>query len=62
MAPMEVIFLFFSEDVAFAHHFVAILLPSPSHSIGVLVVLAKLSKIAGNPAKRPVYSGYNELL
>ena len=30
----------FSEDVAFAHHFVAPCLPPPSHTIGVLVVLA----------------------
>ena len=30
----------FSEDVAFAHHFVAPRLPPLSHPIGVLVVLA----------------------
>ena len=52
----------FSEDVAFVRHFMATRPPSPSHSIGVLVVLAKLSKMAGNPAKYPMYSGYNELL
>ena len=50
----------FSEDVAFARHFVA------THPIGVLVVLAmpvtKLSKMAGNPASYPVCSRYNELL
>ena len=28
----------FSEDVAFAHHFVAAPLPLPSHPVGVLVV------------------------
>ena len=33
-------FRVFSEDVAFAHHFVATRLPPPSHPIGVLVVLA----------------------
>ena len=47
-----------SEDVAFAHHFVA--------NIGVLVALAmpvkELSKVVGNPASYPVYSTYNELL
>ena len=31
---------FYIVDVAFAHHFVAIRPPSPSHPIGVLVVLA----------------------
>ena len=56
----------FSEDVAFAHHFVATYSPPPSHPVGVLVILAtlvtKLSKMAGNPASYPVYSRYNELL
>ena len=33
-------FTVFSEDIAFAHHFVAPRLPPPSHPIGVLVVLA----------------------
>ena len=53
----------FSEDVAFACHFVATC--PPSHPIGVLVVLAipvKISKMVGNPASYPVYSRYNELL
>ena len=54
----------FSEDIAFAHHFVATHPPPPP--IGVLVVLAtpvkRLSKMVGNPASYPVYSRYNELL
>ena len=44
----------FSEDVAFACHFVATLPPPPFHPIGMLLVLAmpvkKLSKMAGNVA------------
>ena len=40
MAPMEVIWLFFCEDVAFAYHFMAPRPSPPSHPIGVLVVLA----------------------
>ena len=55
----------FSEDVAFAHHFVAPNMPPPSHPIGMLVLLAtsvKISKMAGNPARYPVYSRYSELI
>ena len=44
----------FSEDVAFANHFVATCPPPPSYPIGVLPVLAtpvkKLSKMAENLA------------
>ena len=54
----------FSEDVAFAYHFVA---TCPlSHPVGVLLLLTtpvkKLSKMAGNPASYPVNSRYNDLL
>ena len=53
-----------SEDIAFAHHFVAPHLP-PSHPIGALVVLAmpvkKLSKMVGNSANYPVYSRRSKL-
>ena len=62
MTPIEVIWLFFSEEVAFAHHFMA---PCPySHPIRVLVVLAtpvKNSKMAGNSGCYPVYSRHSEL-
>ena len=33
-------FPYFSEDIAFARHFVATRPPPPSHPVGVLVVLA----------------------
>ena len=50
----------FSEDVAFARHFVASHLPPPSHPVGVLLVLAmlikNLSKMVGNSASYAVYS------
>ena len=56
----------FSEDVAFAHHFVVPLSPPPSHPIRVLVAMAmpvkKLTKMAENPASYPVYSIHSELL
>ena len=61
MAPMDVIWLFFSLDVAFAHHFVATHLPPslpPYKSSGALMVLAtpvnELSKTAGNSASYPL--------
>ena len=38
MVPNATIWIVFSEDIAFAHHFVAIRLPL--HSVGVLPVLA----------------------
>ena len=47
----------FSEDAAFAYHFMATRPPPHSHPIGVLVVLAvtvKLSKMAGKQASYPV--------
>ena len=75
MVPMEVIWLFFSEDVAFAHHLVVSRppppppLPSPSSTFppyrsanGIGYVSKKPSKMAGNPASYPVYSRYSELL
>ena len=44
----------FSEDIAFARHFVATYAPPPSHPVGVLPVLlatpVKLSKMVGNLA------------
>ena len=56
----------FSEDVAFACHFVAARPPStlpPSRSVsGIGYDSKKLSKMAGNPASYLVYSKYNELL
>ena len=56
----------YSEDVAFAHHFVDTHLLPPSHSIGLLMVSAmpveKLSKMAGNPDNYPMYTRCNELL
>ena len=39
MAPVSH-FPVFSEDVAFAHYFVATRPPPPSHPIGLLVILA----------------------
>ena len=51
MTPVDPIWLFFSEDVAVARHFVAIRPPThpPSHPAGMLVVLTtpvkKLPKI-----------------
>ena len=65
MAPMVVIPCF-SEDVAFAHHFVAIrpppTLPPCRSASGIGYTSKKLSKMAGNPASYPVYSRYNEIL
>ena len=55
----------FSEDVAFACHFVATRLPPtlPSYRNAVLATpVKKLSKMAGNSASYPVYSRYSELL
>ena len=60
MAPMEVVF---SEDVAFACHFVVTCPPPtlpPYRSVsGIGYTSKKLSKMAGKPASYPVYSGYN---
>ena len=46
MTPADAIFAVFSEDVAFARHFVATHPPTlpPSHPVGVLVVLTTLVK------------------
>ena len=61
MTPVDAIWLFFSEDVAFACHFVATRLPPPSHPAGMLVVLTtplkKLSKMVGYSASYPFNSG-----
>ena len=44
----------FSENIAFARHFVAPRLPPPFHPIGVLGYTSKkLSKMAGNSASYP---------
>ena len=52
MAPVDATWLFSVLNTVFACHFVANLLPPPSHPIGVLVVLAmpvkKVSKKVGN--------------
>ena len=57
MTPVDAIWLFFSEDVAVARHFVAARppsLPPPTHPAGMLVVLTtpvkNLSKMAGYSA------------
>ena len=56
----------FSEDIAFACHFVATHLPPPlppyTSTSGIGYASKKLSKMAGNPTSYPVYSRYNELL
>ena len=44
MAQMDAIWLSFSEEIAFARHFVASHPPPPSHPIGVLLVLITASK------------------
>ena len=41
----------FSEDIAFAHHFIASRLAQLSHSIGVLLVLAMPVKTTKNDGK-----------
>ena len=49
----------YSEDVAFARHFIA---PRPPYSTsGVCYASKKLSKMVGNSASYPVYSRLNEL-
>ena len=50
----------FSEDVAFARHFIA---PHPPYrsTSGVCYASKKLSKMTGNSASYPVYSKLNEL-
>ena len=64
MTPMDTTWLF-SEDEAFACHFMAPDLPPPPfHPVGVLVVLVtpvKIMKMAGNSASYPVYSRHSEL-
>ena len=59
-------FPIFSEDIAFAHHFMATCLPPilPPYmgATGIGYASKKLSKMAGNPASYSVYSRYSELL
>ena len=51
-------FLVFSENIAFAHHFLAT--HPPNRSAGNIGYISKkLSKMVGNPAIYPVYSRYN---
>ena len=54
----------FSEDVAFAHHFVATRLPPPSHPVGVLVVLAMPVKnyLKWQAIQLPIYSIVDKMI
>ena len=56
----------FSEDVDFAHHFVALHLPAPTlppyrSASGIGYVSKKLSKMAGNSTSYLVYNRHSEL-
>ena len=64
MAPMEVIWPFLVKTLPLPATLWLPADPSPSHPIGVRVVLAmpvKLSKMVGNSASYPVHSRHSEL-
>ena len=48
-----------SEDVVFAHHFVAPWPPPTSSASGIGYTSKIQSKMAGNSARYPVYSGHS---
>ena len=64
MAPMEVIWLFFSKDVSFLHYTSWLPAhPPPCRSAsGIGYTSKNYLKWWGKPASYPVYSRYNELL